>query len=115
MFLKSGCGSLAELITERLAMSTDSKNEPEKARRWIWVGGVAGECFPFSELKEFPAIVALCDDFESFQNSPYRGEFDQKKSMTFGQVRDVLVEISRLLKRQAKPQENPPEELPEKA
>lgn len=64
----------------------------------LWLGGITGRFLNASECDQYPAIVKLGQKFHDFQNSPYRGEWEQNcPAMTMGEVRDLLVEVSRLI------------------
>jgi hypothetical protein len=63
----------------------------------LWLGGIAGRYLSAEEYEKFPAVVKLGRRFAAFQNSPYRGEWGQNCSLTFGWVRDLLIEVSNLV------------------
>ena len=65
----------------------------------MWLGGVNGHFMTVEEQEQMPAIAKLGQDFKDFQNGQYRGEFNQKWSLTFGEIRDLLLEVSRLIKK----------------
>ena len=68
----------------------------------MWVGGMAGGFVPTEVLDETPAIKSLAQNFTDFQNSPYRGEWDQKTTMTFGEMQKLLIEIAGLYRQLGK-------------
>lgn len=65
----------------------------------MWFGGFNNQLWiDDGKLSNIPTIEKLAKDFDIFQNSPYYGEWNQQKTMTYGQVRDLLKEIAGLLK-----------------
>lgn len=65
----------------------------------MWLGGLQNDLFlSDAEKQQFPDITSLGKEFDDFQNSPYRGEFNQIKSLTFGRIQDILAEVARLIK-----------------
>lgn len=65
----------------------------------MWLGVIDGKLVDEEFQDEFPSIANLGQKLSDFQNSQWRGEFNQKTSMTFGEIQNILLEISRLLKR----------------
>ena len=63
----------------------------------MWLGGVNGTFLKDDEIESLPAIAKLGQQFTDFQNSLYRGEWNQNHRMSFGEVRDVLIEVARLV------------------
>ena len=65
----------------------------------MWFGGADNNLYLHeNKLRGLPTIEKLAKDYNIFQNSPYYGEFNQKKSMTYGDVKDLLRDIAILFK-----------------
>lgn len=70
----------------------------------FWFGGFSnGLSVTDEQLQHIPAILQLARDFNMFQNSPYRGEWNQIKQLNYGQINDLLADIARLLKARGQP------------
>lgn len=63
----------------------------------MWLGGINGHFMSEEQKQRFPHITKLGQVYLDFQNGPYRGEWNQKWSLTFGEIRDILLEASRLI------------------
>lgn len=64
----------------------------------FWLGSVDNNCFmDAAKIRQFPGITAIARKFHEFQNSPYRGEWQQKLPITAGEMQDALREIAGLL------------------
>lgn len=66
----------------------------------FWLGGIDGYCLDEKEQAVFPAITKLGEKYRDFQNGQWRGEWDQKGVMSYGDIRDVCLEASSLIRRQ---------------
>ena len=64
----------------------------------MWLGGINGVWMDEKMQVRFPALAKLGHDFSDFQNSQWRGEWEQTKRLTFGDIRDILLEVSALMK-----------------
>lgn len=68
------------------------------AKEGFWLGGISGVFIKDDAQVDFPEIMKLGKAFSDFQNSPYRGEWNQKWSLTFGEIRDILLEAAQLIR-----------------
>lgn len=66
----------------------------------FWLGGIDGYFLDEKEQATIPAITKLGRKLRDFQNSQWRGEWDQKGAVSYGDIRDVCLEASRLIRRQ---------------
>lgn len=57
----------------------------------------SGHCFPDEVIATYPAIKNFAKKFSEFQNSQYRGEWNQNLPVNAGEVRDLLAEVSSIL------------------
>lgn len=65
----------------------------------MWLGGINGVCLNDAEQSKYPGIMRLGKMFSEFQNSPYRGEWNQKcPSLNMGEVRELLLEVAGMIK-----------------
>ena len=64
----------------------------------FWLGGVNGIWMTRELQDRFPALTLLGKKFNDFQNGQWRGEWKQQGTLTYGQIRDILLEAAVMLK-----------------
>jgi len=78
-------------------------------KKAIWLGGIAGHFLTPEEQEQYKAIAMLGQKYSDFQNGPYRGEFNQKAAMTYGEIQAILLDVSALFKRAEGPVSREPD------